>query len=165
MWHWSEEWKGSCSFRSHFIIVIIIVVIGPRLLIKTHFSLMCFVWCVCCVVLCCVLCLQAPEKLQTGRVVVCRSRVFGLAVGVLLFDGRKTANEIAEEVRTRRDQTRLDKRYTSHIITTLHAVVQQCRLGYQSHSWLLYVSRNVTSYLRYVITVHVASSFYQTLYS
>ena len=54
-------------------------------------------------VLCCVPCLQAPEKLQTGRVVVCRSRVFGLAVGVLLFDGRKTANEIAEEVRTRRD--------------------------------------------------------------
>eukprot|EP01046_Picozoa_sp_COSAG06_P049301 COSAG06_NODE_7563_length_2458_cov_2.352692_1_plen_159_part_00 len=84
------------------------------MLIKTHFSLMCFVWCVCCVVLSCVLCLQAPEKLQTGRVVVCRSRVFGLAVGVLLFDGRKTANEIAEEVRTRRDQTRQEIYITYH---------------------------------------------------
>jgi hypothetical protein len=38
---------------------------------------------------------KAPERLQTGRVVVCRSRIFGLAVGVLLYDGRKTASELA----------------------------------------------------------------------
>lgn len=36
--------------------------------------------------------------MQTGRVVVCRSRVFGIAVGVLMYDGRKTAAEAAEEV-------------------------------------------------------------------